>query len=400
MSSAKRHRERANRFLAESTQVEVSRASRRGSSTNNPSGRRSEFLKIGSEALGRVYGTSGIYACPLCFANYTVGEEFDHFDAEHLKELTLEHVPTKRVGGREIMLTCRTCNNDFKPDGEAARFEDQRDYWQEVPGARSNNSIAVTHSGIQIRVQASIADEGLHEVVPVGPPAEVSEFECIAEREGGFVVAHPVVPFSAEVALSYLRSAYLAAFAKLGFSWVACKKVTPIRHLLNGRDSSGVDPLSIVLAQPGGSDRRLLFLRSPFRALVVQWDDVVVVLPFHETPDNHVEQLAGLVSDRRFADVEFDGTMTFPQTLELHWDFEHLKARGPFLGWSECDEHGHHANMVEACEVLAAQRNENLVRIEPAPFRAQRVFDGPEGLIIALSKDDYDKYAPVGANDQ
>jgi hypothetical protein len=398
MSNAKRQRQRANRFLAESSRAEVSRISRRGRRTNNPSGLRAAFLKIGSEALERVYGTSGIYACPLCFTNYSVQKESEHFEAEHLKKLTLEHVPMMRIGGRELMLTCQTCNNDFEPDRAAARFEDQRDYWHEVPGARSSGTIGITHSGIQIRLQAGITDNGLHEVVPVGHPDAVGTFLSVADQDGVFAVAHPLVPFGRDVALAYLKSAYLAAFAKLGYSWAACNKVMPIRHLLNDFGPSVLDPLSLVLAQPGGSHRRLLRLRHPFRALVVQWDEVAVVLPFHETPDDHVEQLTSMPTGVRSAEFEFDGTMTFPETLELHWDLNHLRTRGPFLGWFECDEHGHHANIVEACEVLAVERNVNLVRIEPAPFRAQRVFDGPEGLIVGLSDADFEKYASTGAD--
>jgi hypothetical protein len=391
MSSAKSERSRAHRFVAVSERADVSRTSRRWPGSANPA-KRSRFLRLGSDALSRVYGTEGIYACPLCFTNFSISE-FEKFDAERSDELTLEHVPQKRVGGREILLTCKKCNNDFKADGALARFEDQLDYWQEVPGVRMNNSTGITHTGMRIRVESRIDDSGLHEVVAVGPPVEVEAFEAMAEENGGFAVAHPVVPFDTDVALGYLKSAYLAAFAKLGYSWAGCSKVTPIRHRLNGRDPFGINPLAIVLAQPGGSHRRLLKMSSPFKALVVQWDFVAVVLPFHETPDDYAEILRQSMGTGKTASFEFDGNMMFPQSLELRWDLHNLKNPGPFLGWSECEEHGHHVNIVEACEVLASRRTANLVRIQSAPFRAQQLIDGPEGLFMVLSDDDYAKYA-------
>ena len=48
------------------------------------------ILKCSSEA----------YCCPICGG-------FKSID-----ELTLEHVPPKSMGGKEIILTCKACNNE------------------------------------------------------------------------------------------------------------------------------------------------------------------------------------------------------------------------------------------------------------------------------------------------
>jgi HNH endonuclease len=55
------------------------------------------------------------YICPLCFDVMLTVEEFE------TKELTIEHVPPKALGGSELVLTCRKCNNDTdgKFDAEA-----------------------------------------------------------------------------------------------------------------------------------------------------------------------------------------------------------------------------------------------------------------------------------------
>jgi hypothetical protein len=44
------------------------------------------------------------YACPLCQTLFTI----DELDT---RNLTKEHVPPRSIGGREMVLTCRQCNN-------------------------------------------------------------------------------------------------------------------------------------------------------------------------------------------------------------------------------------------------------------------------------------------------
>lgn len=42
-----------------------------------------------------------VYICPLCLHLYAIAHE----------ALTLEHVPPESVGGKPILVTCKTCNN-------------------------------------------------------------------------------------------------------------------------------------------------------------------------------------------------------------------------------------------------------------------------------------------------
>ena len=62
------------------------------------------------------------YACPLCT---------DLYDADEVEPgggLTREHVPPQAVGGKELLLTCRLCNNKAGHtfDAQADRFERMR----------------------------------------------------------------------------------------------------------------------------------------------------------------------------------------------------------------------------------------------------------------------------------
>jgi hypothetical protein len=54
--------------------------------------------------------------CPLC-------RELSSLEAVASKELTAEHVPPGALGGRELVLTCRECNNDHGSDLDARARE-------------------------------------------------------------------------------------------------------------------------------------------------------------------------------------------------------------------------------------------------------------------------------------
>ncbi len=61
------------------------------------------------------------YACPICLTPFTIEALAD-------KRLSAEHVPPKSVGGRELLLTCKVCNNSAgtKLHADAKTKEDVR----------------------------------------------------------------------------------------------------------------------------------------------------------------------------------------------------------------------------------------------------------------------------------
>jgi hypothetical protein len=61
------------------------------------------------------------YPCPICLTPFTIEALAD-------KRLSAEHVPPKSVGGRELLLTCKGCNNSAgtKLDADAKTKEDVR----------------------------------------------------------------------------------------------------------------------------------------------------------------------------------------------------------------------------------------------------------------------------------
>lgn len=62
------------------------------------------FFECGAKSLERVIGTDNkIYICPICM-------QYFYQDSLTNKTLSLEHVPPRSIGGKEITLTCTKCN--------------------------------------------------------------------------------------------------------------------------------------------------------------------------------------------------------------------------------------------------------------------------------------------------
>src|SRR5580704_16833636 len=65
------------------------------------------WFELGAESFARVRPglyDDLIYPCPICLGRFTI-------EALAQNQLSAEHVPPESLGGRELLLTCRNCNN-------------------------------------------------------------------------------------------------------------------------------------------------------------------------------------------------------------------------------------------------------------------------------------------------
>src|SRR6266853_6998366 len=87
-------------------------------------GKKRDWFDLGASAFAKACpGTYAVptYVCPICCSPFTV-------EALNDRRLSVEHVPPQSVGGRELLLTCTTCNNTdgTKLDADAKTKEDVR----------------------------------------------------------------------------------------------------------------------------------------------------------------------------------------------------------------------------------------------------------------------------------
>jgi HNH endonuclease len=90
-----------------------------------------------------------IYPCPICLTPFTV-------DALADGRLSSEHVPPESVGGHELVLTCKRCNNSAgtKLDADAAVKELVR---SAMAGTRQHRERVKAAIG-DLRVNAEVTD--------------------------------------------------------------------------------------------------------------------------------------------------------------------------------------------------------------------------------------------------
>ena len=243
--------------------------------------RREEFYRRGAAALTRLYGREMPYACPQCL------DLFDRADLES-KNLTLEHVPPASIGGSEICLTCRVCNNTAGSDyefslSEAAKLREmyaalrgQSTYTGPVrvavAGIETNATIVIADGKVELAVYESRNNPGTFRQQLGSYGARASDRDDPVQLK----VSGSVRADARSLFISHLRSAYLAAFSFFGYSYILDTKLDVVRQqLLNSKDV--VVPNSAALLSgdlPFVQDAPMIFIASaPLPA-------VVVALPF------------------------------------------------------------------------------------------------------------------------
>ena len=229
------------------------------------------------------------YTCPCCLRGlYSHG-------AAH--KLTIEHVPPETLGGRPMLLTCAQCNSNAGANFDA--HADQKAVADAfVRGAEVGRKIRATAyiDGVPLRGTAQSTEEGIS---IVGVPKQnnqkqqaafVAMLESLAEGDGDaagrFSFTIHTKFDEARARLSLIRSAYLAAFAALGWSYILRSVMQPIRDQLMNPDDSILDTYVFRDPDSATSVRRLLLVADPdeLRCVAVTIGEYSVFLPSWSRP--------------------------------------------------------------------------------------------------------------------
>jgi hypothetical protein len=262
--------------------------------------RRERWFVEGAAALRRTMTVIGrpdalpptgeFYACPCCLRAY--GR-----DALDARVLTEEHVPPDKVGGRKLVLTCKACNNiaGTRLDRPAADRETLHDFLAARAPDRALDleftvgDIATIHGDIRHADDALL----LFVVPKNNHPKHLEELTRtlnawaageVANARGRYRLTKRVSVTRAR--LSWVRAAYLAAFAALGWQYVFQPCLDPLRAQLADPEASLLPPLA--LRDPGASPerRQLLIVQEPpeLRSLAVVLGRYTVFLPSPADP--------------------------------------------------------------------------------------------------------------------
>jgi hypothetical protein len=207
--------------------------------------RQERWFAEGAGALRRTLAAIGMaevlpadedfYGCPCCLTAY--GR-----DALHARFLTDEHVPPRAAGGKPLVLTCGPGNHTAGTRLDA--HADLREAVQDLIAGQGDGRTLraeIAISDIVLRSNVSgVGDALLLSVVPkANNPKDLVETEQIlgdwtaagvVESRFGFRVAENVSVANAR--LSWVRAAYLAAFAALGYRYRFLSQLEALRTQL------------------------------------------------------------------------------------------------------------------------------------------------------------------------
>jgi hypothetical protein len=246
------------------------------------------LFDAGSAAFARVFP---LYVCPLCLRTFAL-------DAIASKDLTLEHVPPKSSGGKELVLTCKDCNahsgqniddHMMKADRPIAflRGEHRGGQLAELT-LNDGPSISVRLGGGPDKAIILMGKEG------VDPPGQHKAFtDALGEiarlgRDGEppdyrFNIGFKDDRHSADSArVGWLRAGYLAAFARFGYRYVLGPALDVVRRQIREPEAEILPRAFHVLVPTAPrTARRIATLQEPktIAGITVQFGWHMVLLP-------------------------------------------------------------------------------------------------------------------------
>ncbi len=282
--------------------------------------RREQWFDRGAYAYQQARpGSPAVYCCPLCLR---------HYDKPDSAILTLEDVPPLSVGGRPLVLTCKECNNEHgsKIDFHAAAGKKLQD-WTRGDGALN---VRVSSEGAEIGAVLRKSADGfdLAGVPEQSNPADHAQFfgrlaKMHAEQEATGKL--PEWEFTVKInykhslrkeELSWLRAAYLTAFASMGYTYILRTALDPIRAQL-AMPERRIIPILTLEWPVAGDDRErdlaIIFEPADRRAVTVRFGARTFLLPdLIAAPDFY---------DRMSASIAASPTCK-PVMLQLAWPTE------------------------------------------------------------------------------
>ena len=292
------------------------------------SDRKQKLYDLGKEALSRLLGRDVPgYVCPICL-NYFEG----------LDNLTEEHVPPKSIGGEVLCLTCRECNcgaghgvdahvdreklgrSFLAADGQVRRAKIV------VQGIRANVDVRRDEKGIQIQVLGGEND-----------PKAVGALQPVLRdgiQSGSSFQLRDTVSFSRKEAdIGYLSSAYLAAFAKLGYTYILRAALDRVRQQIQDPTCRALETVRVYAGDFGGTERAFFLLDEPISCLAAKIRDSVVCLPSPYGDDHFYEELTSLRGSGGRVTWRRSEAIRWPDRFELALDFaEEEDHEGPTSG--------------------------------------------------------------------
>jgi hypothetical protein len=277
-------------------------------------GRKQRLYDLGKNALGRWAGQAVPgYVCPLCL------RDFDQMD-----NLTEEHVPPKAIGGKVLCLTCRECNSSAGHSAEAHVNREKLSRAFFAAGGPVRRA-KLTVEGIQANVGLRRGEKGIqmHVLGPENDPTVVEALQSALRgmQSGGTLELRDSISYSRPRAdVAYLKAAYLAAFAWLGYAYILRSALDRVRQQIHDPGCRALEAVRVYDADFGATGRAFFLLEKPISCLAAKIADSVVCLPLPDGNDLFYEQLAASRASGGKLTCQGRGPIPWPDKFELALD--------------------------------------------------------------------------------
>lgn len=233
-----------------------------------------------------------LYFCPICGKGYSE-------DAAYSGELlTLEDVPPRNMGGKGLLLTCRTCNSEAgrKLDCHIKSQTELMTFGQILMGQSKEQQTSANLILNGLNYPVSINKTGKTTAIKVKPydPKKIDKLKdhmmALSENndwDGYEFNINKKVKFDQRLLkLALLKSGFLLITAMLGYRYAFDERLSIIREQIQNPENELLGTCFWV--EPGKDDifpkRRIILVTDPLPLFLVTYDTGAVILPNHSSP--------------------------------------------------------------------------------------------------------------------
>jgi hypothetical protein len=232
--------------------------------------RKQKLYEVGCEAIRKLTGESDIgYVCPICLNNFP-----------QIQDLTEEHVPPDSVGGKVLCLTCRKCNSELGHQIDSHVHREQLSHSFMAKDGKTRRATLIK-DGQSLNVEVRNDAHGpTIQILRQNEPQLIDKLQLKVLLSGSDLTLRDRISYSRSKAnVGYLKSAYLAAFAKLGYTYILRPELDRVRQQIR---SPHVQLLKLFRLEASGADdveKALLLFQNPVRCVGVKIGKTIVCLP-------------------------------------------------------------------------------------------------------------------------
>jgi hypothetical protein len=262
------------------------------------------------------------YLCPLC------RKPFTKEDIQNGK-LTIEHVPQDKIGGHELVLTCKYCNTErfSSIDNNLIQYHKKLDIMSALKGEKEikNQVIQLESNSIKVNALSSIGSN-YFDIFPDEKHNNLSnlkKFDSIIEKENLNINIRTKIKYSERLSqIAELKNAYLFSFTQFGYSYIFEEKheiifnqlLYPLEQIING--------FYFDKTENEDNMKGIYIIKKPFKFIFVYMEKCKIALPWFQDAQNLYTFLNNHYRDNSILNCEIENDVPLPDKMMMSLDIK------------------------------------------------------------------------------